>query len=285
MIKFLHSLLLLFIIQSSACAAKDDLVFDKRYFECENQWIVLPKQESEQEYMVCYLYLDRSAGFTLKLQGDLTISPEGKYIFEANDESKNMIFRIPQDYVLVAILPEARRTEMNIPAQPDWVKIYREGEDDTDQLIRRGWHFNHVGASGLALSPLLKAYKRDAHAEGLEFELAYAYNAEGKFDKAIEVLNKALKKDPKNYMFFRELGYAYLHIEKVTDAEKTYKKGISLSDNRVEQSEMAFNMAGHYFKTKNKKKFDEWAAEFHKYADKDMVYYEYLEKMQEQFGK
>ena len=40
------------------------------------------------------------------------------------------------------------------------------------------------------------------HFEGLEFELAYAYNHLEKYEKAIPILQKALKNNPKDFYFF-----------------------------------------------------------------------------------
>ena len=90
-----------------------------------------------------------------------------------------------------------------------------------------------------ALFYLHKAYKKEPHHKGLEFEIAYAYNHLGQYEKAIPILEKALKNDSKNYFFYRELGFAYSKQNKLDIAEKTYKKGISLSDNKFEKSEMA----------------------------------------------
>ena len=41
-------------------------------------------------------------------------------------------------------------------------------------------------------------------------------------------------------MFYRELGYAYIHAGKTDEAEKTYTKGISIATDTTQQAEMAF---------------------------------------------
>ena len=146
-----------------------------------------------------------------------------------------------------------------------------------------GYHFNHVGACERALIYLNKAYDKEPRHKGLEFELAYAYNHLGQYDKSILVLEKALKNDSKNYYFFRELGYAYSKQSKLDMAEKTYKKGISLSDNNFEKSEMALNMAQGYFLTKNKAKFDEWAKITRNYAEKGSQYAQYIDLFEKEW--
>ncbi len=169
---------------------------------------------------------------------------------------------------------------MKLPLLPDWLSVYREGENEISQLVRRGFIYNDLGASDLALPILLEAYKTDPHFKSLEFELAFAYNALEQPEKAIHVLESALKNDPENSLFYRELGYSYKHLKNTDKAESIYNKGISISKNDTEKAEMAFNMAGMYYEGKNKKKFDEWAVIVKKYAEKDSVYLQYLTKME-----
>ena len=125
----------------------------------------------------------------------------------------------------------------------------------------------------------------EPHFDGLEFELAFAYNHLRQFEKAIPILEKAIENNPKNYYFFRELGYSYLGLDKMENAEKTYRKGIKMSDNDFEKSEMSVNMAQTYFKLKNKKKFDEWAELTRKYSTKNKKYLQYIEQFEESWNK
>ena len=132
--------------------------------------------------------------------------------------------------------------------------------------MKKGYHLNHIGASKNAIEPLLKAYKMNPHESGLEFELSYAYNATGQFQKAVDILEKALKNNPEDYMFYRELGYSYINLKKPLEAEKIYKKGISISNADSQKAEMAYNMEGVYYQAKDKTKFEEWAKETKKFA-------------------
>ena len=103
-------------------------------------------------------------------------------------------------------------------------------------------------------------------------------------NKSIPILEKALKNDSKNYSFYRELGYAYSKLNKLDMAEKTYKKGISLSDSNFEKSEMAVNMAQGYFLIKNKAKFDEWAKITKTYAEKGSQYAQYIDFFEKEWN-
>ena len=196
-----------------------------------------------------------------------------------------MKYRLEPNTSLVSVLTENQISALNLPKEPEWLSIYKEGSDKVDYLKQEGYHYNHVGACEQALKPLLKAYEIEPHFNGLEFELAYAYNHLGQFEKAIPILEKAIENNPKNYYFFRELGYSYLGLNKIDEAEKTYRKGIKMSDNDFEKSEMSVNMAQAYFKLKNRKKFDEWAELTRKYSTKDKRYLQYIEQFEQNWNK
>ena len=102
-------------------------------------------------------------------------------------------------------------------------------------------------------------------------------------EKAIPVLDKAISNNPKNYYFFRELGFAYVKQNKIPLAEKTYQKGIKMSDNDFEKSEMALNMAQGYFKLKDRKKFDQWAKITRKYAEPNSQYAQYIDMFEKEW--
>lgn len=144
-------------------------------------------------------------------------------------------------------------------------------------LISRGFHYNHVGASNLALADLEKVYKIDKHADGLEFELAFAYNATEQYDKAVDILEAAIDNNPDYYFYYRELGYALISLNNIKEAEQIYLKGIKMSGDNFQKSEMAINMAQAYFNLQNKEKFNEWAKLTKKYTDKDSDYLKYIE--------
>ncbi|MFP9117785.1 tetratricopeptide repeat protein [Flavobacterium sp. RNTU_13] len=262
-----------------AYGQKDGLYFDKKYYECENKWVALPQKEVENTYIYGFVYLDGSAGYTFDVQGNFSVN-SGKFSKDNTQRESSLKYRLPKRYALLAILPDIALKQMGLPKEPDWLKIYREGEDNTDRLVNKGFLLNDVEASAEAIPVLLKAYGKDPHYKGLEFELAFAYNATEQYTTAIEVLKKALSVDPENYMFYRELGYSYLHNQNAAEAEKLYTKGISISKDDDQSAEMAFNMAGHYYGLKDKVNFAKWAATAKKYMKDTSPFKPYLEKME-----
>ena len=262
-----------------------ELKFETNFYDAVNKWVVLPKKSTDSIYTYGFIYIDISAGITIQLGGSFYIDKNKKYIGNAEPALQITKKRLDNpNIVKMAVLDDKKIAELNLAKEPDWLIHYKFSEDSVENLKQLGYHFNHVGACEKALLYLNKAYKKEPHHKGLEFEIAYAYNHLGQYDKSIPILEKALKNDSKNYSFYRELGYAYSKLNKLDMAEKTYKKGISLSDSNFEKSEMAVNMAQGYFLIKNKAKFDEWAKITKTYAEKDSQYAQYIDFFEKEWN-
>ncbi len=234
--------------------------------------------------MLGFIYFDEDAGLTFNYYSTFIITPDGLEI-QPSDLENSFKIRLSENTANVSILSDDEVAQLNLPKVPDWLKYYKENENENTYLVKIGYLYNSVGASHNALEPLLKVYEKEPHFQGLEFELAYAYNATGNFDKAIIVLNKAIEKEPTNFWYYRELGFALKKQNKLEDAEKVYLQGIKLSPEKSQKAEMAINMAQSYFQVKNKSKFKEWAKLTKKYADKNSQFYQYINYYEENWDK
>lgn len=281
---FIICLSILFFTNANA-QENSELKFETNFYDAINKWVVLPKKSTDSIYTYGFIYIDISAGITFQLGGSFYIDKNKKYISNAEPAFQITKKRLDNpNIVKMAVLDDKKIAELNLAKEPDWLVHYKFLEDSVENLKQLGYHFNHVGACEKALLYLNKAYKKEPHHKGLEFEIAYAYNHLGQYDKSIPILEKALKNDSKNYSFYRELGYAYSKLNKLDMAEKTYKKGISLSDSNFEKSEMAVNMAQGYFLIKNKAKFDEWAKITKTYAEKGSQYAQYIDFFEKEWN-
>ena len=281
---FIICLSILFLTNANA-QENNELKFETNFYDAVNKWVVLPKKSTDTTYTYGFIYMDISAGITFHLGGSFFIDKNNKYIGEAQPAYQMIIKRLDNpNIVKMSILGDDKVKELNLTKEPDWLSSYKFSEDSVENLKQLGYHFNHVGACEKALLYLNKGYQKEPHHKGLEFETAYAHNHLGQYDKSIPILEKALKNDSKNYSFYRELGYAYSKLNKLDMAEKTYKKGISLSDSNFEKSEMAVNMAQGYFLIKNKAKFDEWAKITKTYAEKGSQYAQYIDFFEKEWN-
>lgn len=276
--KNLITIIFLFpIICAAQITGVDKLSFNKKYFECEDKWVVFPKEDKDSTYTFGFIYLDEQAGFTFNLESEFKITEEGEFIGYPKDTTSSFKYRLEPNTNLVSILSEDILIELNLTKEPDWLHFYKTNEGTTKSLVSRGYHYNHVGVSNIAIQNLEKAYEIDPKFDGLEFELSYAYNATEQYDKSVLVLKEAIKTNPDNYFFYRELGYAQVRLNEISAAEKTYKEGIKMSDDKYQKSEMAINMTQAFFKIKDKKKFKKWAELTKKYADKDSQFLKYIQ--------
>jgi tetratricopeptide (TPR) repeat protein len=268
----------------SYCQSSNETIkFETKYYDAKDKWVLFPKKETDSVYPYGFIYLDYQAGFTLNFEGTAQINKDGSFKLNQNDPSSMIKYRLePYKTSDVFILPKTTIKKLGLEEVPVWLAIYQR-EENIESLKDLGFHYNHVGACEKALVYLEKAYKINPHYEGLEFELAYAYNHLGQYEKSIPVLEKAIKNNPKNYYFFRELGFAYVKQNKIDLAEETYLKGIKMSDNDFEKSEMALNMAQGYFQVKNRKKFDEWAKTTRKYAKPNSQYVQYIDLFEKEW--
>ncbi|WP_295767814.1 tetratricopeptide repeat protein [uncultured Mucilaginibacter sp.] len=238
----------------------DTLQFDKRYTRCEKQWVAF-KNKKDKEYSYGYIYIDAQAGFTYDAKGTFTIGADDKYIADTTISKNSSIkYRIAPNWGNVALIPTSRYKELNLPAEPSWLKFYYNYTDTVAHNVRWGWTYNAVNDCEIALLYLQKAYAVKPHAEGLEFEMAYAYNALGQLDNAISILNAGLAFNPKDVMLIRELGYSYLQKADYPNCIRIYKQGIEqCTDKQIDtKSEMALNLSAAYKRSGDEGQYKTW---------------------------
>ncbi|MGB0892663.1 MAG: tetratricopeptide repeat protein [Flavobacteriaceae bacterium] len=274
--------LVILFCYNNVTSQEKEFKFNTKFYDAVNKWVVFPKNEKDSIYHYGFIYIDEQTGITFRLINNFKIKNElllsSKKIKEA---SSLAIYRLNARTSNVYILNNKDLKQLNHKQKPKWLDIYKIDTTKITSLQKIGYHYNHVGASKKAIPYLLKAYRINPHNKGLEFELAYAYNATKQYKKSINILNIALKNNPKNFYFYRELGFAQRYLNKISDAEKTYLKGISASNNNFEKSEMAVNMAQAYFMLKNNTKFQEWKTLTKKYSKENSRYYKMVELMSE----
>ena len=281
------TLLILLLISSIGYSQSNTkaLNFNTKYYNAVDKWVVFPKKASDSTYTCGFVYIDVQAGFTFHHKSKFRVTKKGLKNSPENPDLKSVKYRLDQRTSKVSVLTKKQMAELGLPKKPKWLATYKGGSEKAEYQKRIGAHYNHAGASRLALEPLNKAYKLKPHYDGLEFELGFAYNTLQQFDKAITVLEKAIRKAPRNPSLYRELGYAYNYSKQIEKAENTYRKGISLSKSDFGKSEMAYNMTYSFFELKNRAKFDEWATLTRKYATEGSKYIWYLDLLKKKWDK
>jgi len=212
-----------------------------------------------------FIYIDPEAGLTFDLAGTFHIDQDGKFIPKKND-SISIKHRLEPNETLVALIPETKFGELQIPAVPVWLQYYKTDTTAIVTFYRRGYLYNAWNEYEMALTYLEKGEKKDPAFKGLSFELGYAYNALGKFEKAIAVLESAVKRNPADCYLYKELSYAQIHMGQLDKAAATCAKGISLCEDKDMKAEIALNLAQQFYKQKDQQQFKHWADETKKWA-------------------
>jgi len=258
------------------------LKFKSNFYDCENKWVVIPKKADSDKYGFGFIYLDGQAGITIDIEGSFKIDSTQKFVrIDNGPKTASFKRRLGKNTVEFAILTPDKVKELGLTTEPDWLKYYLISDKLTHD-IAYGRNLNAIDECEAALRYLEKSYKISPHANGLEFELSFAYNALHRYDEAIKVLEFALKDKPKDIMFYRELGYSQMNKGNYENAVKTYKDGIAIctDSQNAEKSEMAFNMALIYQQQlKNDEQFKFWGNKAKSWTNENTQIYKSLVKL------
>lgn len=275
-------LLCLMACQTEAEVRRADLTFDLPYYEAVDQLALLQTQ-TEGTYLVGYVYIDETAGFTLELMGKLAESEQGlRDVDPPVEEKMSLKMRIPKQEIMVAVLNDEQKSQLGIGDKPEWLLWDQARTEQVSYLKNIGFHYNAVGASHLALPLLRKAYDQDAQFDGLLFELAYSLNATGAHGEAADLIESHSKKVLKDDYVIKEYGFALTHADRLDDADKIYRKALRQFDSDTLKAEAAFNMVQAYFHQGDQKKFKYWLKRFKKHAEAGTQMYDVVQYFESQ---
>lgn len=270
--------------QQPRAMADENFSFDQPFTTCEKKWVIFPKAPNAKNYAFGYVYMDEQAGFTLRLQGAFSIDDDKNYVLDSAAVPKQGVtnYRLGANTKFVALVPLVHYGQLNITAEPEWVKnYYTVSRDEVYRDFRRGFNFNAARQCDSALVYLEKVYQKNPNYNGLTFEFVYAYNELNQYDKSISILQESIKNSPDNIMFYRELGFAYLGKKDYDDAIVTYQKGINVFGDKAgsQKSEMAINLAQAYKYKGDKDAYQEWGKKAKLWAPINSAVYKHIESM------
>lgn len=261
----------------------NELIFDKGFHQCLDNWVVYDKSGSKYRYG--YIYSD-SESFESYFAGTFKIKNDGTIKNHHADTTYIISSQILGEYPsgTLAIMSSELREVLN-PWLPSYIIRFQNSLDTVQKLTLTGYNFNHIRLSEYAIPYLEHAFNLNSKSNKVTFELSYALNATKRYKEALEILRSAILKDSVSGLLFRELGYTYIKLNQLDSAELIYNQGIQISTENSEKSEMAINMAQAYFEINNKTKFDEWAAITREYVEPNSRFLNYLEEFEKQLEK
>lgn len=250
-------LTLLFLLLAINVKAQSNLKFDTSLLDSEKNWVALPMGK-DSSFVFGFVYMDNMAGLTFHLDGSFKFDKGNKVILKKQPQINVLKQRITPTALKVAIIPSYYYTDLQITAEPEWLKFYHAEDQNIDRLFKLGSTHNAWNQSEKALTYLSKVKAINPDYRNLNFELAFAYNASKQFDKAAQLIEEALKKNPNDCLLYKELLYAQINMKEIDKTITNAQIALSICTDKNMRSELLRNILYHYFSTKNKEQFTIW---------------------------
>ena len=251
----IFAVFLLISLQSSA-----QLTFDKSILDCEDKWVAFP-QESNGLYKYGFIYLDSKYGLLFDYGGSLKIDSTGKIRAFPKEEGSMTKVPLNPNKALLAIIPETYFEQLKISKVPDWLSNYKMEEGSVDRLYSWGAIYNAWGEYQKGADSLEKAVKINSAYKGLDAQLAYSYNRLKQYNKAIEILKKALVSNPTDAFVSKEYIYALAKSQQLEAAKVSYRNSVKVCPDTTYLPENAYYILEGYFYKYDRVNFDKWLVE------------------------
>lgn len=262
--------------------------FTNAYYEFVNTWALKPTK-NDSILTLGTVFIDPQKGYLFKYHSNIEISKDSTFKQIKDYSTQNYNIRIDHyDPITLSKIPNTFYHQFNIDKErPKWLKeILESNKNNVEYLTQVGIQCNNATLNKEAIKYLELAYSINPHYNELEYELSFAYNILEYYDKAIEILNKAIENNPENSKLFTELGYAYLQKREITKADLNYTQAFKLTNNSYKKGEIARQMIAHYFYSdRNKVGFDKWCKAVKKEVSKTSQMQEYVKNCQKDWNK
>lgn len=239
--------------------------------DCEGKWILYGDGKPENSQTLGYVYVDRQAGVTIDLQGDVRFNADGEWVRAPVPLTgkARLILRVDRN-IPVACLTDAQRERIGLPVSAEFSEYYKD--DRPAGVHHTDWasFFNQIGAYERGLEHVQLARDASYDSPKLELEHGFALNALEQFDAAAAVLAAALKKYPNDVEIIAELAYANLSQERYREAIDLYRRALAKDSKNASNRrwQFAHNIANAYGKLGDEKNEAKWRAQAEKWGKK-----------------
>lgn len=145
------------------------------------------------------------------------------------------------------------------------MRHYRDERPPGEHHASWAYHYNHIGASEIALDHVAKAEAAGFTSPELTFEHAFALNALGRFEETVAVLTPLVKQKNSSADIVAELAFAYLSQGEYANAIALYKNAIKIKPPSERRWEFAQNIAAVYDRLGERSQGNRWAQKAEKY--------------------
>ncbi|WP_187478167.1 hypothetical protein [Amniculibacterium sp. G2-70] len=245
-----------------------DLKFDTPISEAENQYIAT-ESKTPKQYTFGYVYYDSMAGYSYRHIGEILSDENDNIILKKDPKAEHafIIFRIENFALKVSKIPQTFIEKSKLEAEPEWLKFYKTNDTDQEKKLNRASSLNGGNAPQLALPILEKLRSEKFFNNKFYFELAFSYNALGKFPEAEQICDEAFKNNFKDELIYKEYIYSLLNQSKITETEKFIVNNISNFKIPTYKAEAISNLILHSSHKKRNDIAKKWLIEFKKEFD------------------
>jgi tetratricopeptide (TPR) repeat protein len=216
--------------------------FTSSLFECENSYVLLGNPSIDTTFPCVYVYLDRTAGFSMRYVMTARLSATGLLSPVATplDSGKtSYTVRVQaNDGRRVAQLTAEMRNLLALPSEPRWFGVYRL-ESPVDDAAQRAFHYNQLGMPQKSIEILERQFSKEIKSVDFLFEFGYALNATSQFDRACSVCSLALTVDDGELRVRKEYGFCLMALKRYDEAIPVYERTYLQCDSTAFQREIA----------------------------------------------
>lgn len=267
----------IFSLLAFSVNAQQNLIFNKRYVECEDKWVTFSMNE-DSSYSYGFIYIDSDAVLTFHEEGSFKFITPNK-IENKKLGSTSLKIRLEPNDNQVAIIPETMYKDLQISEVPSWLNSYKKDVNTFERNFKWGYMYNEWNECRKGLSFLLKAKEINPNFEGLAAEIAFSYNCLKEYDNAVTILEEHIKKNPINDYVIKEYIYSLTKTNGIDRAVEQYYTSTKSVNENIYNAENCFNILQYYYKHNDKNNFKIFYTELHKYPDASDELKEYAETM------
>jgi tetratricopeptide (TPR) repeat protein len=278
--KYILFLSILFTLKS---IGQTNLIFNKRFVECEDKWVAF-SMNKDSSYTFGFIYIDEQAGLTLNREGNFKFNQNKSLKVEKHKEA-NIKVRLQANNMKVAIIPATMYNELGIDQYPNWLKNYKNDTISAKHFYDWGFMYNGWGECEKAMTFLERAKTLDNNLKGLNVELAYSYNCLNQFDKAEKILETDVKSNASDAYLNKEYIYTLIKNNKIEIACSQFLKSTATLNDNQYNAENCYNILQFYYNAKDKINFNKWFDELGKWQINNKIIRTYADNMKAQMFK
>ena len=139
------------------------LKFETKFYDAVNKWVLLDSNDSDNDHILGFIYIDPTAGYTLRYYG-LVIQQSTSLKLKTKSDESLIIHRLANNTSDVYVLNDKELNTLNLKSEPDNFEHYKINNPNLF-LLKQGSFLNGLQLSKAALKPLEELYLKDKNFE------------------------------------------------------------------------------------------------------------------------